>query len=206
MKRQFILILIITIFSCGWFHASAQYGLRLSYIKHSGDMGYLVKPAIGYELVLASTNISDRFQGNGCIGFMSLNTWLDTVPTGTFLHNDDGITLLPSYMVYHDITVFIFGINLEYKILDRRFTPVVGADIYMNLIEYDYDNFVPNLVSSSVTNEHAGSFSILPRIGVSYEINERFLFRSGFGKNLGFDNNFNSIYFWKSYFEAIFYF
>lgn len=205
MNRKLLLFLLTVIFGMSWFNANAQIGIRTSYIKHSGDMGYLVKPSIGYELIGGGYNIANKFYYGGSIGFFLLDTRLDTVPIGTFL-DDDGVTLLPSYCIYDNMVEFTVGFNFEYKFLDKKFSPVIGTDIYFHVIEYDYIYHVPMIGGSDVTNKNIVTMGIIPRLGVVYDLTDNITLEAGIGKSIAIDNTYEKYQYWKTYIGAVYFF
>jgi hypothetical protein len=184
----------------------SQVGLRLSYMKHSGDYGYLMKPAIGYELLCATSEIDSRFPIGGGLGFNILETWQDTIYYAALQDDYSGhITFIPSYLTYDKCWTFWMTFNFGFKVLDRKLSPVAGAELNVNLISYNYERHVPGWLSEE-GNDYTCSVGFLPYIGVSYNLNDFLLLNLGFGKNLSTDFKGSNFNYWKTYVSAFYYF
>jgi hypothetical protein len=181
----------------GPFSTYSQIGLRFSYIKHSGDLGYLLKPALNIEVTYNVFEKDQRFKATGSLGYMPLSTRLDTVPITSY-QIDGGTHFVNSYIIYSKMHELTFGINMEFKILDRPFSPVAGADIYINLLEYEYE-FDNPVDRHMYANETRAVFGILPRIGFSWDMTDEMVLSGGIGKQIGFDNKFEPYNLWKIY-------
>lgn len=202
MKNNLLLALLLVLLiglGTGSVLSQTALGLRTSYIKHSGDLGYLLKPTIGYELIVGDWSFGDHFYYSGSVGAMFLNTRVDTLHNGSFDHSSSVSILTPGYIVYSNMTEFTFGINLEYRFLEGPFRPLIGNDIYVSILEMDYNSYVPGGGTNSVSNELVGIYTIMPRIGAIYEINDSFVAQAGFGKMIGFDHRFDTYQYWKIY-------
>jgi len=202
MKNK-ILVTLLLLFLTGLIinktYSQTSVGLRTSYIKHSNELGYLLKPTIGYEVTVGDWSFGDHFYYSGSVGVIFLNTRLDTLPTGSFNYSSTPTILTPGYSVYSNMTEFTFGVNFEYRFFDGPFRPLIGNDIYVSLLEMDYVSYIPGGGTKSSQNEITGLYTIYPRIGAIYEINESFSAQAGFGKMIGFDHRFDKYQYWKIY-------
>lgn len=101
---------------------------------------------------------------------------MDTIPIYGIV---SGYTteLLPGYQVIPVYISIPLGINTEYKILDKKFSPVIGLSVLMH-----FDAYI----------EH-------------YEINDKKHLYFGLGKSMSIDTNTNLHSYWKIYLNLRFY-
>jgi hypothetical protein len=206
MKIQAILrlpMMVLALFLSGSYCASAQYGIRVSYEKPSSELGYLLKPTILTELYFEGYT-DYRFKYGASIGFAPLKTHLDTVPIGTFYMGDSTV-LLPSWCVYKDMKQYSVGFNMEFKILDRRFSPVVGTDVYFHFIEYE-EQYSRGHSQPSISDELVVTMGFLPRVGVCFNITDDLIIHGGIGQSMAIDYQWNKFLYWKIFCGIKYYF
>ena len=201
------IIILIMLLAAGK-TTTAQLGIRTSYLKYSGDMGFDFKPSLGFELIWFEIEPDRKLQVGLSIGFARMNTWLDTIHYGFFTQdNSTGqVILIPSYITYDNVKNYSIGFNIEYRILNNDFSPVIGTDLYVNFIEYNYDEYIPGFINKSVMNELTTTMGILPRLGFIYSINDNIVIEGGLGKSLSYDYTFKPYLYWKIYTGVIYYF
>ena len=195
-------LLIILAFFLVLHNANAQYGVRVSFQKGSGELGYLLKPTVLTELYYEGYT-DYLFKYGASIGFAPLETQLDTVPIGT-IYMGDSTVLLPSWCVYKDMRQYSVGFQMEYKILDRNFSPVVGTDVYFHFIEYE-EQYAPQ-GTPSYNDMLVVTIGILPRVGVCYNITDDLILQGGIGKSMAIDYKWNKFLYWKIYCGIKYYF
>jgi hypothetical protein len=181
----------------------AQVGVRISYEKPSGELGYLVKPTMLTEIYYEGYT-DYLFKYGGSIGYAPLQTNLDTVPIGT-IYMGDSTVLLPSWAIYSKMRQYSLGFNMEYKILDRRLSPVVGTDVYFHILEYDLEYVVPN-ERHTYSDELVVTMGILPRISVCFNITDDLILHGGIGQSMAIDYQWNKFLYWKIFCGIKYYF
>lgn len=195
--------LILIIILAATVNGHSQVGVRLSYQKHSADLGYLLKPTVLTELYYEGYT-DYLFKYGASIGFTPLKTYLDTVPVGT-IYIGDSTVLLPSWVVYKKMRQYSLGFNMEYKILDRNFSPVIGTDVYFHFIEYE-EEYAETGNSPNYIDQLVVTMGILPRVGVCYNMTDDLILQAGIGKSLAIDYQWNRFLYWKIYCGVKYYF
>ncbi len=203
MKHSLIKFILILTFSIIFKAASAQYGFGVSYIKPVGDLGFLFKPCLAYEFVIKYEDEDAQFYYGFTISYHSLSPTRDTFYTYGM---QNGNVLLPGYTVWADYQV-IPGINLtsDYKIIDRDFSPLIGLDLGVYFIHYRMIDYVKTLRSLDETS-NAMALVVTPKIGISYEINDQFLFMLTAGKTLAYQPESTTFAHYKASFGFVYYY
>ena len=114
--------------------------------------------------------------------------------------------VLPGYDVYSKMRKYSLGFNIDYRLLDRDFSPVVGTDVYVHYFEFSYYTYVPGLLDREVVNASKIVFGIIPRIGLTYTVTDNIVVEGGLGRPLNIDPDFHPLHFWKIYTGVVYYF
>ncbi|MES2655605.1 MAG: hypothetical protein V4620_08450 [Bacteroidota bacterium] len=162
---------------------NAQYSVRASYIKPSGIFGYTFKPTVEAEIAFVDGEIDSKFRFGFSIGYYSLTARQDTF----FSYGiRNGSVYLPAYSIWNSYKALPLALNLDYKILDKRFSPILGLDGVITLVDYKYISDLNSSYHKDVTGGTVtGGF--ITRVGLQYELSDNFLIATSFGKNFGLD-------------------
>lgn len=186
---------------------NAQIGGRISYIKPSGDYGLIFKPTLCYELVYYPyTPLEDRIVVGLSIGFMKPQTRLDSIPVYTIQYDGNHTNFLPSYEKYEKYFSVPIALNLEYKFIKKKkFTPVIGLDIYLHLIRYIYINDIAT-VTHFYDDGGKVAVGLNSRFGFLYQPNKKIMFDCGIGKCGSIEQYYTIQSYWKIYLSSVYYF
>jgi hypothetical protein len=179
-------------------NALGQTSLQLSYIAPTGDASYELKPGIGYELTMKIPDIDSKFKIGASIGYYSLQPTQDTFRT--YATGGSPYALLPGWEVIHSYQVIPIGILSEFAFLDKKkFSPVIGLDVYFNVILVDEDDYTETLVLEDNPDPAFWQLLIQPRAGARYILKNKFLFSAGIGRCMGFVGTIPNQAFWKTF-------
>lgn len=182
----------------------SQVGVRISYIKPSGNFGYVFKPTIGFEGYFDFTENDEQLRFGIGIGYFNLTPRIDTFPTYTIMSSNT-TTLLPGYETYKYFYSIPMSMNIEYKIFDNVFSPVVGCDVYLHMFIYEYTHETETLIHEEFTG---GTYAIgwHPRLGFSYDFQDEITLNGSLGKCMSIDQNYSLYSYWKTSLSVIYYF
>ncbi len=196
-------------------HAQLNVGLQGSYIAPLGDMKYILKPAAGIELKFTDGDMDKRLKLGFSVGFMGFKPTQDTFRIygtqsgGTYNGLQvNGTLLQPGYEHIYNYRIGYVGICSDYKILKTKLSPTVGLDFYAYIADLNEDYAVEGQISvnGQYENETTYAFSIMPKAGLSYELNDQFLLTTGCGRNMTFYASESLTAFWKTYIGVMYYF
>lgn len=192
-KVCLIALLVLVSLTYAW----SQVGVRVSYVKHGGKDGYILRPNLLYELSYELSDKEEKLKLGISVGYSKFNTSLDTFPTVTLQYANQTV-FLPGYQIYRNYQIIPFGMNTEYKLFDFPISPVIGIDVYIHIISFEEWRHVPTLIDS---HEIGGVKSIgwLPRIGFLYDISENLSLNGGIGKLMSLDEEYYKRSYWKTY-------
>ncbi len=181
----------------------AQYGLQIASMVPAGKTAYLLKPGYGGEFILGFGDIDNRWKFTANIGFYSFKPTQDTFKTYT-IESSQTTSLLPATDVIKKYQMLSFGFGSNFKILDKKFSPIIGMDAYVTIIDESEDSN-DGVVNSSSTNDTYWRLSICPKVGACYQIKESWLLNAVIGRDMGFGLTGTQSY-WKPSFSASYYF
>lgn len=174
----------------------AQIGVSTGIIKPSLRFGFVFKQAPGIELTYSMADIDSRFKTKGFIGYFSLTPRFDTLYNAGILSKDNSTTFSPRTEIWKSFKVITIGLQSEYKILDKPFSPIVGLDLVYQANSYKYE--IHNIFEVGNYEMSSNAIGITPKIGVSYELNDTWLISGSVGKNLVMDWELAGYSYWKS--------
>jgi hypothetical protein len=163
--------------------ASAQYGFQMSYIGLSGTYAYIFKPAAGFELNFKTGDIDSRVRGSFSIGYYNMLPTQDTFSSYT-IRGGSGTTLLPGNYTVKNYSVVPIGFGVEYHPFDSKLSPYIGLDGYFYVIDYSYHEYYYSFIDED-NEETLWQVGIVPKIGLSYKINDNWLISAGIGLSIG---------------------
>jgi hypothetical protein len=179
-------------------------GIQTSYLKPSAVYGQIFKPTVGFEIFYSDNDIDDRFKVSFLLGYYSFPARHDTFLTYA-TGSGGAANFLPGFNIWKNYKVISPGGNMEFKILDKNFSPIVGLDVYFYIISYQYQNYIVTLINEQETNS-IGAVAVLPKVGVSYELNKKFLIMGGLGKSFGYQSDYITQSYWKVFLKLGYYF
>lgn len=169
------------------FPLNSQVSVGLSHLKLSEDYGRIYGSAFGVEIAYGSDDWEDKFDLYISMGVFLASPKLDVFPTyaigdGTLVGSNSGAVILDTYSVYSNLLVIPINLAIQYKLLDRSFSPYLSFSISGHGGFYEQIS-EGGLVEGNTPVEF-GSMGVLPSIGLLYIINDRLQIRSGIGKYL----------------------
>jgi len=172
---------------------------------------YLLKPGIGFHIAGTHGDIDDRLKYGIFLDFCSFKATQDTFQTyavGPSNSNPYGPTYLtPSSEILHHYDVMQIGLTADFKILPTgKFSPIVGLDLCMNVIDISEDSYSIYESSQTSGGDLYYNYSIIPRVGVQYQMGDNWLINAGLGYSLGFGGTIGPQPFWKPFLTASYYF
>lgn len=165
--------------------ANAQYRVNLNYIQPTGDLSYFFKPTLGAEVGLIMGEIDDQFWVDVHGGFYSLQPHQKTFPTYALQYGgSNGLFFLPGYDSWDWYYVLCGGIGANYKVIDRKLSPIVGVDFTAMIGTYQHTQYIQTLIMLDETTSNL-TLAIRPKIGVSYEASDRIRLQLGVAQSTG---------------------
>ncbi|MBA3682313.1 MAG: hypothetical protein H0W73_14310 [Bacteroidetes bacterium] len=168
MKKIVVIILLLNFFT-----AFSQVALKVIYVRPTGPMGMVVKPAIGGEVFFKAfeEDQDENFIPRFGIGFIKFATRLDTFPvTGVITSNTTTVT--PGYITYSKFNMAYFFGGVEYRIkLHKKLYLSPGIDINVGSKSISYQAKYP-LISDQGYSGGSAYIGIRPRIGLDFFITE----------------------------------
>jgi len=203
MQKNLKLLLLTLMLICGNYAAHAQLGIQLSYFKPGLPVGFVYKSNIGFEVCYNPDNEQDnRYKLGASIGFFCLKPRMDSFPT----YSIDDEKFFPAYEVFSRYYFIPFTITNDYKLLDKRFSPILGMDVYFHYSSFSfYRHDVVRTFLSEHRGEEVAGFGLNPKLIFSYDYNETLTFYSGISKSIPLRDAYVRS-FWKVFASAQFYF
>ena len=202
MKKLYLLIFGIIFFS-GIGKINAQFGVDLSYIGPVGRSAYLLKPAVGIDARFVSGDMDSKLRGCFSLGYYGFTPTQDTFPTVT-LESGGAYALIPGHEVIKSYGVVPIGFGVEYRPLKTKLSPVFGLEGYFYVIDISYHSDVQNVIDEdNETTEW--EFAIMPKIGLSYKLNDKWLVSARIGYSLGIAGTVDTQSYWKTSFGFTYY-
>jgi|JI7StandDraft_1071085.scaffolds.fasta_scaffold108402_3 hypothetical protein len=193
----------LSLFILGPLLSNAQWGLNGIYIKPSSKFGVVFKPTFSGELVHLVNDFGERVNWRISIGYISLKPTQDTFYTWGILYNGQS-SFTTGTEIWRKYDIITCNIGLDYKIIDRALSPIIGLDAGLNFNSLDYST--RSVVKSEEARIGTTAVSCTPKIGVSYELNDAWLFILTTGKSLNMDENYSTTSFWKTQVGAAYFF
>jgi hypothetical protein len=197
MYRKLITLLIIVLLG-KVYSLNAQVVAQFSYIGPVGETAYLVKPSIGVELIAKpSFGSTNHLRFNIGVGYHGMQPTKDTFKTYT-IQGGNGSAFLPSYEVIRSYSVVPFSFGAEYKLLNTNFSPFIGIDGNFFVINMDYHNHIETVMDEDGSDLY-WELGVLPKIGVTYNINNAIQLYAGVGYSLGIVGTTDTQAYWKTF-------
>ena len=171
-----------------------------------------MKPGVSVEFMFKistfhSDDIDNKYKLGGAIGYYGLKPTQDTFRTYAVGGDLNGnIQLLPGYEVIHKYHAAYIGITNDYAFMGgKKFSPVIGADLYFFIISIDEDDYAETLEQSNSTgnDEWAASFNL--RAGAQYKISDNWLLSAGVGRNMRYAGSTPYQTYWKTFISISYY-
>lgn len=195
--------LTLCLFLLGPLFCHAQWGLNGIFIKPSTKLGVVFKPTFSGELVFVANELGERINWRISVGYISLKPTQDTFYTWGILYNGQS-TFTTGTEIWRKYDIITFNLGFDYKLIDRAVSPIIGLDAGLNFNSLEYST------NSAVKSEEAQigttAISCTPKMGVSYELNDTWLFILTTGKSLNMDENYATTSFWKTQIGAAYFF
>jgi len=182
--------------------ATLGLGFQASYVLPAIPNNYYYKPAPNFELMILSGDIDDHFRVGMQFGYCSLKPTQDTFNTVTVLRDISGrpYSVNPGYNTVSIYDIYSAGFDFEYRpVIDTRFTPMVGLDLYYYYIYYGSNSVVENY---SQLEEQIGfqELALAPKIGLTWRISDNWQMNGGIAYNWGFFGGVdNTLSYWKPF-------
>lgn len=184
--KKFVLASMMVLFASAMPTAvKAQYGATYNYIKPSGSFGYYFKPASGVEINGIIGDIDEQFNINTHIGYYSLSPTQSVFSTYARQYGgSNGLSFLPGYESWYSYQVISLGMGANYKFFDKKISPFAGLDLSVLLASYHRSYYIQTLISSEEENNNT-TFTIRPKIGVSFEASDVIRVQAGIAQSIG---------------------
>lgn len=195
--RQFLFLTFFIAF-VGIKKSYAQFEFNLGYIVPSGKFAYLIKPAPSFELAGNIGEMDSYYRLSLSIGYMPLKTTQDTFKT--YATGGSPLALFPGYTVIKNYSEIPIGLRNEVAILGKKtISPIIGFDVYFNVIGCDMDHGAATIINASETGNTYWNAAILPRIGLQYKLSDHWLLTAGVGRSMSFIGIVDAQSYWKTY-------
>ena len=195
MKNTFFILLTVFCFFNNFLKAQG-YGLQIGTMNPMGKTAYILKPGYGGEFHFMPGEIDDRWKFNVALGYYTFKPTQDTFNTYA-LEISQKTTLYPGYSILRKYSIASIGAGFTFKILDKVFSPVIGAEGNVSIITMSQSS-VSGIISSGSDNDSYWRLAIGPKLGACYEISDTWLINAGVGSSFGFGNSGLQSY-WKPY-------
>jgi opacity protein-like surface antigen len=186
MKKIFFILITLLFLNNGFLNAQG-YGLQLGSMNPLGKTAYILKPGYGGEFHFLPGDIDERWKLNLALGYHIFKPTQDTFNTYG-LEISQQTTLYPGYSIMRKYSIASIGAGFIFKILDKDFSPFIGADANVSIITLSQTN-VSAIISSSSDNDSYWRFAIGPKAGICYQVTDNWLLNAGVGSSFGFGNS-----------------
>lgn len=195
MKKILSLILLLLPFSGSALYA--QYGVQVSLLAPTGYYSYVLKPAPNFEFFMKIGDIDEFYSVGASFGYSSFSPTQDTFRT--YAVGGQYNNLFPGYEVLHSYDELFIGITNDFRILPgKKFCPFIGLDMHFDVISISEDDYAETLIQSSDQGDNYWVLSVLPRVGLQYELNDKFYLSGSFGRTVGVIGSTTPQDFWKT--------
>lgn len=201
MKNKFLILITVFSFYNGYLKAQG-YGLQIGTMNPMGKTAYILKPGLGAEFHFLPGEIDDRWKLNIALGYYRFRPTQDTFNTYA-LEISQTTTLYPGYSIMRKYSIASMGAGFTFKILDKNFSPIIGAEANVSIITMSQSN-VSGIISSSSDNDSYWRLAMGPKVGACYQLNDNWLLNAGVGSSFGIGNSGLQSY-WKPYFSINYY-
>ncbi|MBC7384494.1 MAG: hypothetical protein H7296_16120 [Bacteroidia bacterium] len=203
--KQFYNLTLFVIMLCISSSAFSQIGVQVSYIKPVKDLGYVFKPTVGFEFITNNAEIDDKFRWGISLGYYSFSPRQDTFFSYGTQSGSSSAQYLPAYDIWYAYRVIPLTATFAYKILDRNFSPTIGLDAGMNIVNYHQYTYFETVRSADVTRSSL-FIGLFPNIGASTQIGDNVLLSFGMGKSYNLDLvSFKPVQLWKFQLGVMYY-
>lgn len=193
--RYLLLITMLLFFSLNY---QAQVNLSIGRVMPKAEFGKVFKPTTLIEVGYFITDEDERFRAGVSIGFMKLSATRDTFNTWGYVSSSSFTGVTSGYEVYSNYYSIPISFKFDYRIYDKKLSPVVGIDIYAFLNSYEYRSVTDRIIDESSTeaNTHLG-YQI--RAGANYKINDNLNLDLGLGRTATLEQGDGTFKFWKTF-------
>jgi hypothetical protein len=143
LKTQFLTLIILCAIP-----SHAQFGLQLSVAQPSKAFGYSFKPALSYELVFSHGEVDDRLKLRISLGFHTFKPRQDSFPITAQEYNS-GWTIYPGYEKWTPIRCFYFTGGVNFKVLEKNFSPLIGLDLITSINDFSYQTKMQGIANTT---------------------------------------------------------
>ncbi len=181
MKKLLLLLPLLIFCSC----LSGQVGVKFTHIRPTGELGSIVKPTIGGEIVWKTVSEDAGFMLRYGLMVAKFHSRLDTFPTYGVARSYS-TTVLPGYTVIHVYNMMSITMGFDYMVsLSDKFLFYPGLDAGVEFLDIEYDLRVETLVDEHYSGGSSGLVARL-RAGGQYLIIENLAVFAEVQRNLAF--------------------
>ena len=180
MKRNLILFCILTFVSL-----HGQVGLKFTHFRPTGQMGAVLKPTIGAEVLSKTFNDDSKFIVRYGLTVGKFQARMDTFPDYGVI-SGQGTTVTPGFTVIHKYNLLTLTMGLDYTIqLSDKLSLYPGIDLGAIIIAMEYDSHTALISSEGYTGGGTGILCRF-RAGIEYKVIENLGVFAESQRNLAF--------------------
>jgi hypothetical protein len=191
MKKLLFLLPLMIISTC----VLSQVGVKITHFRPTGDLGAILKPTIGGEVVWKSFDEEAGFIIRYGLIVSKYQARMDTFPTYAVAHSNS-TTVLPGNSVIHKFNMLSFTMGFDYMVsLSEKFSFYPGLDVGLQIVDMEYESIVETYIEEGFTGSSVGivgrlragtEYLILENLGLFAEVQRNLAFtvdNGGFGYN-----------------------
>lgn len=168
-----------------------QWQFNTGCVIPSGEVAYFAKPAPGFEIGGCSGYIENKYRFGVNIGYFNFKPTQDTFRTCSYVNTNGSLQIEPDFTVIHRFSEVSIGLRNEYAPLGKKkFSPVIGCDIYIYLVMVD---------ENGESGDMGLALALQPRLGLQYKLSRWFLLTGEVARSMNFYTDDINIHlsFWK---------
>jgi hypothetical protein len=172
-------------------------GVQLSWVEPAGTLGTVYKTAPAVDVLWAENERDARWHMSLSLGYYAFQPQRDTFSSYAIGSGGNGTTVVPAYEVYGKYQVLSAASFVDYRIFDKRISPLVGLGMGLYGSYHYYHNKVETVVDYE-GGEAIWTAALVPRVGVSCRVGDRWEANALVARSLGLQTDYVTRAFMKS--------